>query len=50
LIVLEEQLPGSSTITVTVVCTIVLSVVLHGITANPLVALLAKRIEHAKGS
>jgi NhaP-type Na+/H+ or K+/H+ antiporter len=50
LIVLEEQLPGGSTITVTVVCTIILSVVLHGITANPLVALLAKRIEHAKGS
>jgi NhaP-type Na+/H+ or K+/H+ antiporter len=50
LIVLEEQLPGGSTITATVVCTIILSVVLHGITANPLVALLAKRIEHAKGS
>jgi len=50
LIVLEEHLPGGSTITVTVVCTILLSVILHGMTANPLVALLAKRIAHAKGS
>ena len=49
LIVLEEHLPGGSTITVTVVCTILLSVILHGMTANPLVALLAKRIAYAKG-
>ena len=48
LIVLEEHLPGGSTINVTVVCTILLSVILHGITANPLVALLAKRIAYAK--
>jgi NhaP-type Na+/H+ or K+/H+ antiporter len=48
LIVLEEHLPGGSVISVTVVCTILLSVILHGITANPLVALLAKREERAK--
>jgi NhaP-type Na+/H+ or K+/H+ antiporter len=50
LIVLEEQLPGGSTITITVVSTIVLSIILHGITANPLVALLAKRIKSTKGA
>ena len=48
IIVLEEHLPGGSVITATVVCTILLSVILHGITANPLVALLAKRIERAQ--
>jgi NhaP-type Na+/H+ or K+/H+ antiporter len=50
LIVLEEHLPGGSTITITVVSTIVLSIILHGVTANPLVALLAKRIEQGKGA
>jgi NhaP-type Na+/H+ or K+/H+ antiporter len=50
LIVLEEQLPGGSTITITVVSTIVLSIILHGVTANPLVALLAKRIVRVKGA
>jgi NhaP-type Na+/H+ or K+/H+ antiporter len=50
IIVLEEHLPGGSTITITVVCTIVLSIILHGITANPLVALLAKRIKSTKGA
>ena len=39
-IVLNEHLPGGSTISVTVVCTIILSVVAHGISANPLVAAL----------
>lgn len=47
-IVLEEHLPGSTTISITVATTIVLSVIFHGITANPLVALLAKRMARAK--
>ena len=43
-IVLNENLPGGGTITITVVCTILFSVVGHGISANPLVAALASRI------
>lgn len=42
-IVLNEKLPHGDTISMTVVCTILLSVILHGISANPLVALLASR-------
>jgi len=34
--VLDADLPGGGTLTVTVVCTIVLSILLHGLTANPL--------------
>ncbi|MBL0714805.1 MAG: cation:proton antiporter [Desulfosarcina sp.] len=44
-IVLNEHLPGGGTITMTVVCTIVLSVIAHGLSANPLVAALAARIK-----
>jgi NhaP-type Na+/H+ or K+/H+ antiporter len=44
-IVLNEQLPGGTTITMTVVCTILFSVVLHGLSANPLVAALAARLK-----
>jgi sodium/hydrogen antiporter len=44
-IVLKENLPGSQTITDAVVCTIILSVVLHGLSANPLVANLASRLK-----
>ena len=50
LIVIEESLPGGRTISVTVVCTILLSIILHGITANPLVALLSKRLESSNES
>ncbi len=49
-IVINEHLPGGSIISMTVVCTIVLSVVAHGINANPLVALLAARIKRAAGN
>lgn len=42
-IVLNEQLPGGDTISMTVVCTIILSVVAHGLSANPLVAALSAR-------
>lgn len=40
LIIFEEQLPASETITACLICTVMLSVVLHGVTANP----LAKRM------
>lgn len=36
IIVLDENLPGSDTMTATVVCTVTLSVLLHGTTAIPL--------------
>ena len=44
-IVLNEHLPGGGTIAITAVCTIVLSILLHGLSANPLVAALAARIK-----
>jgi NhaP-type Na+/H+ or K+/H+ antiporter len=47
-IVLNEQLPGNSTIMVTAVCTIVLSVVGHGLSANPLVSKLFARAGQAR--
>jgi NhaP-type Na+/H+ or K+/H+ antiporter len=49
-IVLNEHLPGGDTIAMTVVCTIVLSVIGHGLSANPLVAALAARIGVRRGS
>jgi NhaP-type Na+/H+ or K+/H+ antiporter len=48
-IVLNEHLAGGSTIISTVVCTIVLSVIAHGLSANPLVAALAARIKGSTG-
>jgi len=48
-IVLNEHLTGGGTITMTVVCTIMLSVIAHGLSANPLVAALAARIKSATG-
>jgi NhaP-type Na+/H+ or K+/H+ antiporter len=44
-IVLNEHLPGGDTISMTVVCTIILSVVGHGLSANPLVAALGARLK-----
>ncbi len=49
-IVLNEHLPGSGTISMTVVCTILLSVIAHGLSANPLVAALEKRVKDSTGS
>ena len=46
-IVLNEHLPGGGTISMTVVCTILLSVIGHGLSANPLVAVLAARIKRS---
>jgi len=48
-IVLNENLPGGHTISMTVVCTIILSVIGHGISANPLVAALAARLKKSSG-
>ncbi len=48
-IVLNEHLPGGDTIAITAVCTIVLSIVGHGLSANPLVAALAARIRRSEG-
>jgi NhaP-type Na+/H+ or K+/H+ antiporter len=39
-IVLNKHLPGGDTISMTVVCTIILSIILHGLSANPLVNVL----------
>ena len=49
-IVLKEQLPGGEIISLTVVCTVLLSVILHGISANPFVAALAGRIKRSAGA
>jgi NhaP-type Na+/H+ or K+/H+ antiporter len=38
--VLNEKLPGEDTIMLTAICTILLSVVGHGLSANPLVSKL----------
>jgi len=48
-IVLNKHLPGGTTISMTVVCTIVLSILAHGISANPLVAALAARLKRSQG-
>jgi NhaP-type Na+/H+ or K+/H+ antiporter len=48
-IVLGEHLPGGDTISMTVVCTVLLSVIGHGLSANPLVALLAARLKSSAG-
>ena len=45
-VVLNEQLAGSGTIALTAVCTILLSVIGHGLSANPLVSLLVKQNQH----
>jgi NhaP-type Na+/H+ or K+/H+ antiporter len=47
-IVLNEHLPGGHTIAMTAVCTILLSVILHGISANPLVAALGAKTKRAE--
>jgi NhaP-type Na+/H+ or K+/H+ antiporter len=39
-IVLNTHIPGGSTIAVTTVCTIILSVILHGVSAHPMVKAL----------
>ena len=46
-IVINEHLPGGDTLTITVVSTVVLSIVAHGLSANPLVGALAVRLKRA---
>jgi NhaP-type Na+/H+ or K+/H+ antiporter len=46
--VLHENLPGGGTMVITVVCTVALSIVAHGISANPLIAALGARIWKGK--
>jgi NhaP-type Na+/H+ or K+/H+ antiporter len=48
-IVLNEHLPGGDTISMTVAVTIILSILGHGISANPLVATLGARIKRSAG-
>ena len=47
-IVLNAQLPGGDVIGMTVVCTVLLSVICHGLSANPLVAVLAARLKRSE--
>jgi NhaP-type Na+/H+ or K+/H+ antiporter len=49
-IVLNKHLPGGDTISMTVVCTILFSVIGHGLSANPLVGVLAARIKRSAGN
>lgn len=47
-IVLQSHLTGGDTITITVVCTIVMSIIAHGLSANPLIAALGARLKHSQ--
>jgi len=50
-IVLNQNLPGGGTIAImTVVCTIILSIVAHGLSANPLAAALGAGNKRAEGN
>jgi sodium/hydrogen antiporter len=42
-IIFHEKLPGGDTLVATVVYTVVLSIIAHGISANPLIAALGAR-------
>jgi NhaP-type Na+/H+ or K+/H+ antiporter len=48
-IVLESGLPGSGTLAMTVVCTIILSILGHGISANPWAKAYGKRRQQKQG-
>ena len=48
-IVVNEQLPGGDTVAATAACTILLSVVLHGLSANPLIAALFAKNSRSEG-
>ena len=49
IIVLDEQLPGNDVLMATITCTILLSVIAHGITANPLVKRIGAKSAGAEG-
>lgn len=44
IIVFEIELPHKETIILTAICTILLSIVLHGFTANPFIKILSKKL------
>lgn len=44
IIVFHQSLPGGRTLALAVVCTVILSVIAHGVTANPVVAALGERL------
>jgi NhaP-type Na+/H+ or K+/H+ antiporter len=48
-IVLNEHLPGEKSISMTVASTIILSIIAHGISANPLAAALGTRLRRSAG-
>ena len=48
-IVLDSKLPNADLIAMTVACTILLSIIAHGVTANPLVTAFAASLKHSKG-
>ena len=45
--VINENLPGGDTIASTVVCTILFSIIAHGLSANPAIAMLVARLKHS---
>jgi NhaP-type Na+/H+ or K+/H+ antiporter len=47
-IVMNEKLPGNDTIILTAICTILLSVIGHGLSANPLVSRLFRGADQAR--
>jgi NhaP-type Na+/H+ or K+/H+ antiporter len=47
IIVLNHNLPNGDTIAITAACTILLSIIVHGLSANPLIAALGKKIKHS---
>jgi NhaP-type Na+/H+ or K+/H+ antiporter len=49
-IVFDAGLPGRQTIAVAAACTILLSVIAHGVTANPLVRVMARISEKASST
>lgn len=49
IIVLNTSLPGAHQMAIVVICTIILSAILHGLSANPLASLLATRMAKQDG-
>ena len=49
-IVLNENLPGSNTLAITVAWTVLLSVLAHGLTANPLARIYGQLMQRSTGS
>ncbi len=50
ILVLNEHLPGATTISMTVAFTIALSIVAHGLSANPLISVLVARLKRTIGN